>query len=289
MKEEDIKVFALNAFAKTKTGGNPAGVVLDADALSKPCKQKLAAKVGFSETAFVQKSELADFKISFFTPTEEVALCGHATIAAFSLLYKLGRIPAGCFRQETKVGILGLEVQKDGTVFMEQTLPSFGKTIDGHEVARSLGIGVDSLVPELPVQIVSTGLRDIMVPVGSLHELFNIKPNFEKIAAISKKRRAVGYHVFTLETKFESAAHCRNFAPLYGIPEEAATGTSSGALACYLFKHGKIPHGPTQRLVFEQGYCLKRPSEILVRLDTAKKEIRRVQVGGKASAAKEKK
>jgi PhzF family phenazine biosynthesis protein len=287
MKKDNIKVFVLNAFAKTKTGGNPAGVVLDADTMSIPFKQKLAAKVGFSETAFVQRSDVADFKISFFTPTEEVALCGHATIAAFSLLNELGRIPAGCFRQETKAGILGVEVQKDGTVFMEQTLPSFKKSVDRSEVAQSLGIRVDSLVPELAVQIVSTGLRDIMVPVATLHELFNLKPDFEKIAEISKKHRTVGFHVFTQETKFKSAAHCRNFAPLYGIPEEAATGTSSGALACYLFKHGKIAHGQTQRLVFEQGYCLRRPSEIIVRLDTEKKEIRRVQVGGKATAAKE--
>ncbi len=287
MKQEGIKVFALNAFAKTKTGGNPAGVVLDADVMSEPFKQKLAAKVGYSETAFVQKSDLADFKISFFTPTEEVALCGHATIAAFSLLHQLGRIPAGNFRQETRAGILGVEVQKDGTVFMEQTLPSFDKTIAGNEVALSLGTGVDSLVPELPVQIVSTGLRDIMIPISTLRGLFSLKPDFEQIAKISKTHRSVGYHVFTEETKFKSAAHCRNFAPLYGIPEEAATGTSSGALACYLFRHGRIAQGHTQRLVFEQGYCLRRPSEILVRLDTEKKEIKRVQVGGKATAAKE--
>ena len=63
-----------------------------------------------------------------------------------------------------------------------------------------------------------------------------MKPDFEKITAVSKKYNVIGYHVFTLETKFDSTAHCRNFAPLYDIPEESATGTSYGALSCYLFK-----------------------------------------------------
>ena len=151
-----------------------------------------------------------------------------------------------------------------------------------------MGIGLDALVPDLPIQIVSTGLRDIIVPITSLQELLDIKPDFEKITETSKQHGVIGYHVFTLETKYKSTAHCRNFAPLYGIPEEAATGTSSCALACYLFKHGKISQEECQRLVFEQGYCMKKPSEILVRLDIEGEEIKGVYVGGKVIAVKEK-
>lgn len=288
MKKQRIRVYTLNAFAKTKRGGNPAGVVLDADRLAETSMQKIAARVGLSETAFVQKSAEADFKIRFFTPAAEVDLCGHATIAVFSLLFGLRRIQAGKHREETKAGILEVEVQKDGTIFMEQTLPFFEKAIDRREVAGSLGIGLDSLAPNLPVQIVSTGLRDIIVPIISLQVLSSIKPDLDKIADISKKHGAVGYHAFTLKTKHKSTAHCRNFAPLYGIPEEAATGTSSGALACYLFKHGKITEEQAQRLLFEQGYGMRKPSEILVRLDIGNKHITGVHVGGKATAAKEK-
>jgi len=97
----------------------------------------------------------------------------------------------------------------------------------------------------------------------------------------------VGYHAFSLETKYGSTAHCRNFAPLYGIPEEAATGTSSGALACYLFKHGKITEGQARTLVFEQGYGMGRPSEILVLLDVSDNGITGVHVGGKATVSGE--
>lgn len=83
-----INAYTLNSFAKTKEGGNPAGVVTNADSLSEEEMRKIAAVLGFSETAFVLKSNAADFKVRFFTPNEEVDLCGHATIATFLLLQK---------------------------------------------------------------------------------------------------------------------------------------------------------------------------------------------------------
>ena len=288
MPKSKICVSILNAFAKTKRGGNPAGVVLDADGFTEASMQAIAARVGLSETAFLQKSAAADFKVRFFTPAAEVDLCGHATIAVFSLLFGLRRIRPGKHSQETKAGILGVEVQEDGTVFMDQTLPLFGNAVDREDVAVSLGIGLHSLAPDMPVQIISTGLRDIIVPVISLPVLSSINPDLDKITEISQKEGAVGYHVFSLETQHQSTAHCRNLAPLYGIPEEAATGTSSGALACYLFKYGKITEDQARRLVFEQGYAMRRPSEIVVRLDIKNTDIAGVQVGGKATEPKEK-
>jgi PhzF family phenazine biosynthesis protein len=287
VRKQKIVIAALNAFVRKAGGGNPAGVVLDADFLDKTAMQKTAARAGMPETAFVQKSAAADFNIRFFTPAAEVDLCGHATIAAFSLLFGLGRIRAGRYSQETKAGILGVEVQEDGTVSMEQTLPVFGNAFDGRDIASSLGKRPDSLAPDLPVQIAFTGLPDIMVPIVSLRELSSLEPDLEKIADISKRHGSVGYHAFSLETKYGSTAHCRNFAPLYGIPEEAATGTSSGALACYLFKHGKITERQARTLVFEQGYGMGRPSEILVRLDISDNGITGVHVGGKATVSGE--
>ena len=141
---------------------------------------------------------------------------------------------------------------------------------------------------DLPLQIVSTGLRDVFIPIKSLKELDNIQPDFEKISKISKKYKVIGYHLFTLESKFGSTAHCRNFAPLYGINEESATGTSSAALGCYLFKYGKISKKEANRLVFEQGYSMKKPSEIVVTLKIQNDQIKEVKVGGVALVIKEK-
>jgi len=283
-----INVYTLNAFAKTKEGGNPAGVVLDADSLSDEIMQKIAQKVGFSETAYVQKSNKADFKVRFFTPNGEVDLCGHATIATFYLMAKKNLLKSGTYIQETKAGILNLEVQDDNTIFMNQNLPQFFDEIDKKEIAESLNVPEKIISDDLPVQIVSTGLKDIFIPIKSLKDLHSIKPNFEEISKISKKYDVIGYHLFTLETKFGSTAHCRNLAPLYDIPEEAGTGTSSGALSCYLFKYGKIPKQDANHLIFEQGYTMNKPSEIFVNLKLQNDKIIEVKVGGIASNIQEK-
>jgi len=285
----EIKVYTLNAFAKTDKGGNPAGVVLDADFLSVDDMQNIASKVGFSETAFVRKSNYADFKVSFFTPKEEVDLCGHATIATFYLLANKGIIQCGEYTQETKAGILKVECRSDNVIYMNQCNPKFYEILDKKEIAYTLNINEDDIMNELPIQIVSTGLKDILIPIKSLQTLHKIKPNFDKISYLSKKQDVVGYHLFTLETKYDSTAHCRNFAPLYDIREEAATGTSTGALSSYLYKYEIISGEHTENLVFEQGYSMEKPSEILSSLIIQNQEIKEVKVGGIALNIKEKK
>jgi len=150
---------------------------------------------------------------------------------------------------------------------MDQTVPEFYEVIDKKEIADSLKIPTEVISDGLPVQIVSTGLKDIIVPIRSLKELLSIEPDFDKIKEISRKYDGAGYHLFTTETKFNSTAHTRNFAPLYDIPEESATGTASGALACYMFKYGLINEKQAENIVFEQGYSMNRPSEIYASLD----------------------
>lgn len=276
-----VIVYTLNSFAKTKDGGNPAGVVLQADGLSDEKMLGIAQQVGFSETAFVQKSEKANYKVRFFTPNSEVELCGHATIATFALLKNKKMIDDGILCQETKAGILNIEVDHD-KIYMNQNTPEYLNIIDKNEVAESLNITQNDFISHLPIQIVSTGLKDIMIPVKSLDRLFSIKPDYKKIASLSKRYNIIGFHVFSLETKFDSTAHCRNFAPLYNINEESATGTSNGALACYLYNHGVINQAQSSELVFEQGYSMRKPSEILVSLKIDKNKICEVKVGGTA-------
>ena len=281
------KVYTLNAFAKTKDGGNPAGVVLDSDSLSENQMKKIAKKVGFSETAFVQKSKKADFRVRFFTPSDEVDICGHATVASFYLMNQKGIIKPEKYTQETKAGVLNLEVQKNGVIFMSQTLPQFFDKIDKKELANSLNIPESQISSDLPTQIVSTGLKDILIPINTLQDLNAVEPDFKKVSQISKKYDVIGYHLFTLETKHGSTAHCRNLAPLYDIPEESATGTSNGALSCYLSKYGKITLKQVKKLVFEQGYSMGKPSEILASLEIEGNKITEVQIGGIATNIQE--
>jgi len=277
-----VNVYKLNSFAKTKEGGNAAGVVTNADSLSEKEMRKIAAILGFSETAFILQSNVADFKVRFFTPKEEVDLCGHATIATFYSMASLGLLKPGTYKQETKAGILGIEIKEDNSVMMNQPVPLFSEILDKDELADSLNIKASQIPEDLPAQVVSTGLRDIMIPVKSINILNAIKPDMEKIKTISRKYNAVGYHVFALESLHGAYANCRNFAPLYDIPEESATGTSNGALGCYLYHYGKINNEQASNIVFEQGYSMKKPSEILVSLTVRENEIFEVKVGGNA-------
>lgn len=280
----NIQVYTLDAFSYQQQGGNPAGVVLDANNLSTVQMQQIAYQLGFSETAFILSSTVADYHIRYFTPNHEVDLCGHATIASFYLMVTEHHIHAGTYQVETLAGILDVHIQADHYVFLTQTLPQFDIHVDRQEIADSLDITIEELGIDSPVQIVSTGLRDIMIPIRSLHTLQHIKPDFEHIQSISQKYNVVGYHLFTLDTHSDAIAQCRNFAPLYDIPEESATGTSTGALLCYLHQYQLIPTSATSPFIFEQGYTMNRPSQLLGQLQlNTDGAIEAVNIGGLAT------
>ncbi|MDN4599697.1 PhzF family phenazine biosynthesis protein [Paenibacillus sp. F6_3S_P_1C] len=280
----DIEVSTLHAFSDKPLGGNPAGVVLQAGHLSESQMQEIARQVGFSETAFVMPSDQADFKVRYFTPSDEVNLCGHATIALFYLMKAQHIVEVGMYTLETLAGILEVVVQNNGEVYLSQALPEFGEIVERQTIADSLGISTDDLHAELPVQIVSTGLRDILIAVKHVDVLPKIIPDFQLIAEISKANHVVGYHVFALEPDAEVAlAECRNFAPLYDIPEESATGTSNGALLCYLHKYNQLSDPNDKIYTIRQGYTMNRPSEIRAKLTLdISNELTKIQVGGVA-------
>ncbi|MCF7935936.1 MAG: PhzF family phenazine biosynthesis protein [Synergistales bacterium] len=278
-----VQVYSLNAFGADSKGGNPAGVVADAEGMTDAQMQQVARRVGYSETAFVLSAENAAFKVRYFTPRREVDLCGHATVATFHLLARLGRCSVGPTSQETNAGVLPIEVLPDWSVLMDQALPQFGETVPADDIAAAFPYARGIAGADLPVQVVSTGLRDIMVPVSTMEQLLSLRPDFEAMTRLSERYDVTGCHAFTLETRKGSTAHCRNFAPRFGIPEESATGTSNGALACYLYRHGAVGPEALDRLSFEQGYAMDQPSEIRARLHTGNDgAVLRVQVGGAA-------
>jgi PhzF family phenazine biosynthesis protein len=222
----------VNAFVKDGNGGNPAGVVLDADKISDRERQKIAAKLGFSETVFVER--LRDvFKLRFFTPTTELDLCGHATIATFGYLFDQHRVGVGRTKMETLAGPLGIEILRDGLVLMEQNRPAFGKKAPLRAVGAALG-GAKIL----DARVVSTGLPDLLAEVESREALLSLKPDLAAIKKLTVGCKATSLHVFA-KGAGAVTAYCRDFAPAVGIDEESATGTASGALACHLFDRGQ--------------------------------------------------
>lgn len=269
-----VEVYVVSAFSKGNQGGNKAGVVLDCRSLTPADMAAIAKDLGYSETAFLIKSNVADFKIRYFTPTEEVPLCGHATIATFSLLHSLGKLDKDAYTIETIAGTLNIRIEKDGMIFMEQNHPTYFETLKPEIFAECFeNRFIDTA---LPIQIVSTGLKDVLLPVISKDHLEKLNPQFINMANLCRKLDVVGIHAFALTNNADTTAICRNFAPLYGIDEESATGTSNCALACYLFKHYK----QQSQYVFEQGFNLGSASRLIVNIAQHDSTIDTVSVGG---------
>lgn len=269
-----VDVYVAAAFSKDDKGGNKAGVVLGRSELTSVQKVAIAKEMGYSETAFVLDSDKADFKLQYFTPTEEIPLCGHATIAAFSTLKLLNMLDKPDCTMETEAGILNIHIKDDGLILMEQNRPTYLEVLDSDIFTGC--IERNFIDHRFPIQIVSTGLNDVMLPVDSAEHLEQLSPDFEMIANMSKAKAVVGVHAFTMIKESDVTAICRNFAPLYGIDEESATGTASCALACYLFKY----HKQQPQYIFEQGHNMGEISRIIVNLSYYGSVIDSVFVGG---------
>lgn len=284
MKEVVVKV--VYAFSISGTGGNPAGVVLDADSLSAHQKQVVAATAGLSEIAFVSKSNQANFKLDFFTPTRQIAHCGHATIATFSYLKKNGFIAGDRSSKETIDGNRDIYF-KNGLVYMEQAAPTYQyMEIDLPEILHSLNLTKAALLENYAPSIVNTGNSFLIIPVANEVRLQKIRPDMEKINHFSEKHHLIGYYIFSLMHEEPVTASARMFAPRYGIEEEAATGMAAGPLACYLFENRF-----TQKteLTIKQGEYMTAPSPSLIHVNLLvdNKTIKKLYAGGDAFVAEE--
>lgn len=286
-----MKFYIVDAFTDVLFGGNPAGVVWVEKEEEFPATEimrKTAAELRYSETAFIKQIGDYSFHTRYFTPEAEVELCGHATIGAFYALAQAEIISKnGQYCNQTLAGNLSVSLE-DGIVLMDMSTPRHIDTIQDPEALYELYciMGIPdaalnaTLAPEsekkwLP-EIISTGLPDIMMPVPDENILVAIQPNFLVLSELSKRYQVVGVHAFTVNNK-DGNIHCRNFAPLYGIDEEAATGTANGALTYYLYKNGFIANGT--ETIFLQGEAMQRASKIRSKI-IDKNGIIQIQIGG---------
>ena len=281
-----IKAHIINAFIDGNIGGNPAGVVLNADDLSSSQKLEIASKIGLSETAFVSPSKVADFKLDFFTPTKQIAHCGHATIATFVYLRELGLITKTESSKETIDG--NREIYFDGDMaFMEQVAPSYKEVshcIDA--ILSSLRIAADDLLNNHNPVIVNTGNSFLIVPLKDEKAVLDDHVDLDEIQRISEEFDLIGYYIFSQKTRVPGRdAATRMFAPRYGISEESATGMAAGPLACYLYDKLGINK---DTFLIEQGHLMEPPSPsvIKVQLKLKDKKIFRLIAGGKAKVMK---
>ena len=282
-----MKLYIVDAFTTRRFSGNQAGVALlsaEEPERTDGCCQALAAELKHSETAFVRPTGPDSFRLRYFTPEGEVDLCGHATIAAFTTLREAEDLAPGTYRASTLAGELSIQVS-DQAVWMDMAPPVEGRGFSSEETEElyaAYGLSAADCPEGYAPMVVSTGLQDILLPVSSMEALEKAQQDERAVTGLSKHYGVVGVHMFWPCLSGEVTAHCRNFAPLYAIPEEAATGTSNGALTYYLYRRGKIAAGAENRFV--QGEKMGKPSEILSRLTEGPDGVK-VQVGGRAVLA----
>lgn len=256
-----MKYYIVDAFTDQPFGGNPAGVVLlEGDPFpSETLMLQVAAELRYSETAFVRRLSPTEYHVRYFTPKAEVELCGHATIAIFSLLHQMQLAEGECLCH-TLAGDLRIEVGEK--VMMQMATPSIVATVDDtDEIYRAIGLA--DYLPTLPVQIAYSGLPDIMIPISDVAILNGLQPTMEAVAAITQKHKAVSFHMYAFGNDGYTA-HVRDFAPLYGVPEESATGTANAALTHYLAVNSVIPRQGD--FAFLQGEAMGRPSVVATRI-----------------------
>ncbi|MBA5866181.1 MAG: PhzF family phenazine biosynthesis isomerase [Nitrospira sp. CR1.3] len=295
-KPRSLKFYQADVFTSQPFGGNPVAVFPDAKGLSDDELQQIAREMNLSETVFVfpPSDPAAVVRLRIFTPTQEIPFAGHPVVGTMHVLAQLGFIatpePVTRVVQECNIGLFPVDLHvRDGRVtrvVMTQPAPQFLESIEDTEdlylVASALGISKHVIADaKWPLQVVSTGLPVLIVPVRTLTAVRSITPDPSAIMHLCRRFGANGIMVFTTVTvETFATVHARMFAPSIGIPEDPATGSAGGALGAYLVQNGVVDVGPMTEIVIEQGYEIDRPSRILVQVESDDDAIQTVKVGG---------
>ncbi|WP_432724276.1 PhzF family phenazine biosynthesis isomerase [Staphylococcus equorum] len=269
---KSIKVYHYDAFSKKPNKGNPAGVVLNGDDLTETEMQNVAFKVGFNETAFPIASDRADLRIRYFSPKQEMELCGHATMATIYTLKTNGWLENKTeLTIETNVGVLPIRITKNEQneihITMKQALPQFKKFKGSrYDLAKTIGIEETDFVDELPIMYGSTGAWTLLIPIKSLDIFNKMEPNNKAFSSILNEIPNASVHPFCLETYYEEAdMHGRHFSSTFsGTIEDPVTGTASGVMGAYFAKYIKKECDMPINLIVEQGQEMNKDGQVIV-------------------------
>jgi trans-2,3-dihydro-3-hydroxyanthranilate isomerase len=262
-----------DVFTDTPLAGNGLAVFTDARELPEARLQPLARELNLSETVFVYPAEQGGHaKIRIFTPTAEVPFAGHPTLGTAFVL--AGPLQLGEIRLETGAGIIPVRLEREGSriVFgwMSQPVP----TVQTYELAEALlaALGVEE--SRLPIELYDNGLHHVYVMLGSEDEIAALEPDQ---TALKRLPDVLGVNCFAGSG---TAWKTRMFAPAGGVPEDPATGSAAGPLACHVVRHRLVEPGTELRI--SQGVEIKRPSTLYARVEGTPEEIEKVEVGGSA-------
>jgi trans-2,3-dihydro-3-hydroxyanthranilate isomerase len=262
-----------DVFTDRPLEGNQLAVFTDARELPEERLQPLARELNLSETVYVYPREHGGHaKIRIFTPTTEVPFAGHPTLGTAFVLG--GPLQLEEIRLETGAGVIPVRLEREGARitfgWMTQPVP----TVAGYEAADELLAALEVEGSTLPIEVYDNGLQHVYVALGSEDEVAALEPD---MTALARLPDVLGVNCFAGEgTRWKT----RMFAPGGGVPEDPATGSAAGPLACHLARHGRIAFG--DEIEISQGAEIKRPSKLYARVAGSPERIERVEVGGSA-------
>jgi trans-2,3-dihydro-3-hydroxyanthranilate isomerase len=265
----------VDVFAPRPLAGNQLCVVPEPDGLDGAAMQAIANEIGFSETTFVTDAGGDRYAMRIFTPDEELPFAGHPTLGTAFVMVREGRV-ASPVTQVVAAGEIPVEVDLEtGTAWMTQLPPRFLPEFDDRElVARAAGLSTEDLDPDLPVQVVSTGLPPLLVPVRDPEALQRARIDQPLVAEACQRAGADELYLFAVH---DGGVTARFFGPTAGIVEDPATGSAAGPLGAYLAAKGLA--GMPGSVTVRQGEQVGRPSELHVEV-APEGESWRVRVGG---------
>jgi PhzF family phenazine biosynthesis protein len=310
-----LHIFQVDAFTRTRFTGNPAVVVLDAEALSDTVLHSVAREFAQAEVAFVSAATAADHdvRLRFFNTRKEAPFVGHATIAAHAVLLALGRRAQGVCRQHSGTGIIEVQAREQDGILLEfrQTAPELGPPLPFEAAARvaaALRLPAAQLHPLMPARIAQRGSTRLLLPVGDPRALDALEPNFDVLLALGKELGTDGFFAFALarsalnpvtpdpgppgpgssapgspdRATHRFATESRMFCPALGIPEDPVSGNAHAMLAAYLWAYGQFGGDEPPSFIGHQGRQMQRPGEVGVRLEIAQERLLAAHIGGRA-------
>ena len=285
-----MRIFQVDAFTAARFTGNPATVVLDADALGDATLQAVAREFSQAETAFVMAAGGADHdvRLRFFNSRKETPFVGHATIAAHAVLLALGRRKIGVWRQHSGTGVIPVTATlRDSLTLVEfrQPAPELEPPLPLKttlRVAEGLRLPATHLHELMPARIARRGSTRLLVPVAQRQHLDDLAPNFDTLLSLGAELGAEGFFVFALDDQAKTlSTESRMFCPALGITEDPVSGNAHAMLAAYLWDLGTFDD-KAPSFVGTQGRQMGRPGEVQVRLDVRNGELDAAHVGGSA-------
>lgn len=269
----EIKVYHLDAFTTQKFGGNTAGVVLDAEQLTEKEMQNIAKELNLPESVFLLPSENkdVDYRVKYFTPTEEIDFCGHATVGLTWLLsteFGIAENQDGIVL-ETNIGNIPVVWHIEGgqvvSVEMTQVVPKTKDiAIDLNELSHLIGVKTEQINLNYPIKLANTGNWHLLVPIKEQKDIDEATPDMTALAKHNKEHAISTTHLYTFNTIKDVDIYTRDFAPGIGINEDPVTGSANGALAGFLYLEGFISQTETTTLKIAQGDAIGRPGTLNV-------------------------